>query len=159
GIASIIAGLAAQSILGNLVAGIQLAFTDAVRVGDVVVVQGEWGTIGEINLSYVVVYIWDERRLVVPCSYFTSNSIETWTRHSDQILGTVFLDLDWRVPMDAVRAKFDEIIEASPAWDHRSSSVVVTDAQGGTVTVRFVMSAKDSSDQWTLRCDVREQMV
>ena len=159
GIVSIIAGLAAQSIFGNLIAGIQIAFTDAIRVGDVVVVEGEWGTIGEINLSYVVVYIWDERRLVVPCSYFTTNPIETWTRRSDKILGTVYMELDWRVPMDAVREKFFEIVDASPAWDRRSASAVVTDSVGGNVTVRFVMSAKDSSDQWDLRCHVRESLM
>ncbi|MGM1018247.1 MAG: mechanosensitive ion channel family protein [Actinomycetota bacterium] len=159
GIASIIAGLAAQSILGNLIAGVQVAFTDAIRVGDVVVVEGEWGRIGEINLSYVVVYIWDERRLVVPCSYFTTNPIETWTRRSDAILGTVFMDLDWRVPMDAVRARFLEIVEQSAAWDGRSASAVVTGTEGGFVTVRLVMSAKDSDDQWTIRCEVREKMM
>lgn len=159
GIVSIIAGLAAQSILGNLIAGVQVAFTDAIRVGDVVVVEGEWGRVGEINLSYVVVYIWDERRLVVPCSYFTTTPIETWTRRSDKILGTVYMDLDWRVPMAEVRAEFQRIVEASPAWDGRSSSALVTDSQGGFVTVRFVMSSKDSSDQWDLRCEVREQMM
>lgn len=159
GIVSIIAGLAAQSILGNLIAGVQIAFTDAIRVGDVVVIEGEWGRIGEINLSYVVVYIWDERRLVLPCGYFTSTPFETWTRRSDRILGTVYLDLDWRVPMDEVRAKFAEIIDAADTWDRRSSSVAVTDAQGGYVTVRLVVSAKDSDDQWTLRCHVREQMI
>ncbi|WP_243228865.1 mechanosensitive ion channel family protein [Microbacterium sp. CIAB417] len=159
GIVSIIAGLAAQSIFGNLIAGIQIAFTDAIRVGDVVVVEGEWGRIGEINLSYVVVYIWDERRLVVPCSYFTTTPIETWTRHSDKILGTVYMDLDWRVPMDAVREKFLEIVEASPAWDRRSAGAVVTDSVGGHVTVRFVMSSKDSADQWDLRCEVREKLM
>lgn len=159
GIVSIIAGLAAQSILGNLIAGVQVAFTDAIRVGDVVVVEGEWGRVGEINLSYVVVYIWDERRLVVPCNYFTTNPIETWTRRSDAILGVVFMDLDWRVPMDAVRADFGRIVEASSFWDGRSSSAYVTESQGGFVTVRFVMSAKDSSDQWELRCEVREKMM
>ena len=159
GIVSIIAGLAAQSILGNLIAGVQVAFTDAIRVGDVVVVEGEWGRVGEINLSYVVVYIWDERRLVVPCSYFTTTPIETWTRRSDKILGTVYMDLDWRVPMAEVRAEFQRIVEASPFWDGRSSSALVTDSQGGFVTVRFVMSSKDSSDQWDLRCEVRERMM
>ncbi|MCI2959106.1 mechanosensitive ion channel family protein [Agromyces atrinae] len=159
GIVSIIAGLAAQSILGNLIAGIQVAFTDAIRVGDVVVVEGEWGRVGEINLSYVVVYIWDERRLVVPCNYFTTTPIETWTRRSDKILGTVFMDLDWRVPMDAVRARFHAIVEASPAWDGRAASALVTDSVGGFVTVRFVMSSKDSGDQWDLRCEVREKLM
>ncbi|MFY9713200.1 MAG: mechanosensitive ion channel domain-containing protein [Microbacterium sp.] len=159
GIVSVIAGLAAQSILGNLIAGIQVAFTDAIRVGDVVVVEGEWGRIGEINLSYVVVYIWDERRLVLPCSYFTTKPIETWTRRSNKILGVVLMDLDWQVPMDAVRAKFMEIVETSPAWDGRSASALVVGSQGGFVTVRFVMSSKDSSDQWDLRCEVREKMM
>jgi len=159
GIVSIIAGLAAQSILGNLIAGVQVAFTDAIKVGDVVVIQGEWGRIGEINLSYVVVYIWDERRLVVPCNYFTTTPIETWTRRSDKILGTVYLDLDWRIPMDELRAEFQRIVEASPAWDGRSLDATVTDAQGGFVTVRLVMSAKDSADQWTLRCEVRERII
>lgn len=159
GIVSVIAGLAAQSIFGNLIAGIQIAFTDAIRVDDVVVIEGEWGHIGEINLSYVVVYVWDERRLVIPCSYFTTNPIETWTRRSDAILGAVFMDLDWRVPMDELRAKFQEIIEASDAWDRRASSVYVTDSQGGCVTVRFVMSSKDSDDQWVLRCEVREKLM
>lgn len=159
GIVSIIAGLAAQSTLGNLIAGIQLAFSDAVRVGDVVVVEGEWGRIGEITLSYVVVNIWDERRLVLPCTYFTTQPFESWTRRSDKVLGTVFMDLDWRVPLDEIRAKFDEILEATPLWDRRASSVVVTDAQGGWITVRFVVSAADSGDQWTLRCLVREQIV
>lgn len=159
GIVSIIAGLAAQSILGNLIAGVQVAFTDAIKVGDVVVIQGEWGRVGEINLSYVVIYVWDERRLVVPCSYFTTTPIETWTRKSDKILGTVYLDLDWRVPMDDLRQEFQRIVEASPAWDGRSWDAAVTDAQGGFVTVRLVMSAKDSGDQWTLRCEVREKII
>jgi small-conductance mechanosensitive channel len=159
GVVSIIAGLAAQSTLGNLIAGIQIAFTDAIRVGDVVVVEGEWGRIGEINLSYVTVNIWDERRLVLPCSYFTTNPIETWTRRSDRILGVVLMDLDWRVPMNAVRERYQQILDESDAWDRRSSSVAVTGSEGGLVTVRFVMSAKDSGDQWTIRCEVREKMM
>ncbi|WP_404437018.1 mechanosensitive ion channel family protein [Microbacterium aerolatum] len=159
GVVSIIAGLAAQSTLGNLIAGVQIAFTDAIRVGDVVVIEGEWGRIGEINLSYVVVYIWDERRLILPCTYFTSQPVESWTRRSDKILGTVFMDLDWRVPVDAVREKFMQIIEGSDAWDRRAANVLVTGSEGGHVTVRFLMSSENSDDQWDLRCLVREQMV
>lgn len=159
GIVSIVAGLAAQSTLGNLIAGIQIAFTDSIRVGDVVVIEGEWGTIGEINLSYVVVYIWDERRLIIPCTYFTTTPVETWTRRSEKILGTVYMDLDWRVPVDAVRTKFMEIIEGSDAWDGRSANVLVTGSEGGYVTVRFKISAKNSDDQWDLRCLVREQIM
>ncbi|MGM7667660.1 mechanosensitive ion channel family protein [Microbacterium sp. A93] len=159
GVVSIVAGLAAQSTLGNLIAGVQIAFTNAIRVGDVVVVEGEWGRIGEINLSYVVVYIWDERRLILPCTYFTSQPVESWTRKSDKILGTVLMDLDWRVPVDAVREKFMEIIEASDAWDRRSANVLVTGSEGGYVTVRFKISAANSDDQWDLRCLVREKII
>src|SRR5690606_29475982 len=124
---------AAQSTLGNLIAGIQLAFSGAIRVGDVVVVEGEWGRIGEITLSYVVVHIWDERRLMLPCTYFPSKPYESWTRKSDQILGTVYMDLDWRVPVAAVREKFQQIVEESGLWDGRTSSVLVTGSQGGYV--------------------------
>lgn len=159
GLVSIIAGLAAQSILGNLIAGLQLAFTDAVRVGDVVVVEGEWGRIGEINLSYVVLHIWDERRLILPCSYFTSNPFETWTRENDKIHGVVLMDLDWRVPMAQLRAKFTEIVEGSQWWDGRSAGVDVTGSEGVFVTIRFVMTSRDSSDQWNLRCLVREEIM
>lgn len=159
GVVSVIAGLAAQSTLGNLIAGVQIAFTDAIRVGDVVVVEGEWGRIGEINLSYVVVYIWDERRLILPCTYFTSQPVESWTRRSDKIIGTVLMDLDWRVPVDAVREKFMEIIEASDAWDRRSANVLVTGSEGGYVTLRFKISAANSDDQWDLRCLVREKIM
>jgi small-conductance mechanosensitive channel len=159
GVLSVIGGLAAQSVLGNLFAGIQLAFSDAVRVGDVVVVEEEWGTIGEITLSYVVVYIWDERRLIVPSTYFTSTAFETWTRKTSKVLGTVFLDLDWRVPLDKVRAEFERFLKGNPLWDGRASGVVVTDARGGFVEVRLLISAEDSSKQWDLRCAVREHMV
>lgn len=159
GVVGIIAALAAQSTLGNLIAGIQLAFSNAIRVGDVVVVEGEWGRIGEITLSYVVVNIWDERRLILPCTYFTSQPFESWTRKSERVLGTVFLDLDWRVPVDAVRAQFQEIIESTREWDRRTSSAVVTEAQGGFVTMRFLVSAANSGDLFTLRVVVREALV
>lgn len=159
GVLSVIGGLAAQSVLGNLFAGIQLAFSNAIRVGDVVVVEEEWGTIGEITLSYVVVYIWDERRLIVPSTYFTSKAFETWTRKSSQVLGTVYMDVDWRVPLDKVRQEFDSFLNDNPLWDKRTSSVLVTDARGGYVQLRFLISAEDSSKQWDLRCEVREHMV
>lgn len=159
GIVSIVAGLAAQSVLGNLIAGVQLAFTNAIRVGDIVVVEGEWGRIGEINLTYVVVHIWDERRLVLPSSYFTTTGFETWTRTTDEILGTVFMDLDWRVPMDAVRTRFQEIVEASELWDERRADVLVTGSQGGFVTLRFVVSAADANDMVLLRAHVREEIM
>lgn len=159
GIVSIIAGLAAQSTLGNLIAGIQLAFSDAIRVDDVVVVEGQWGRIGEITLSYVVVHIWDERRLVLPCTYFTSQPFETWTRKSDRIMGTVELDVDWSVQLSELRAEFDRILADSEIWDGRASSAVITDATGGFVRVRLLVSASNSGDLWNLRCEVREGLV
>ena len=159
GVLGVIGGLAAQSLLGNLFAGIQLAFSNAIRRGDVVVVEGQWGTIGEITLSYVVVYVWDERRLIVPSTYFTSKSFETWTRNSTKMLGTIFLDVNWRVPLAEVRKEFASFLEGNELFDGRTSDVVVTDATGGFVEVRFLVSAADSSKQWDLRCAVREHMV
>ncbi len=159
GILSLVAGLAAQSTLGNLVAGIQLVFSNAIRVDDVVVVEGEFGTIGEITLSYVVVNIWDERRLILPCTYFTSQPFEIWTRNSSKIIGTIFLDVDWRVPLAELRAKFLSIVQPSDLWDGRKAGLIVTDATGGYVTIRCTVSANDSDKIWTLRCQVREELV
>jgi small-conductance mechanosensitive channel len=159
GLLSVVGALAAQSALGNLFAGIQLAFSNAIRVGDVVVVEGEWGRIGEITLSYVVVNIWDERRLIVPSVYFTSKHFETWTRNSPQVLGVVMVDLDWRVPLADLRAYYDLVLAETELWDGRVSNVLVVDATGGYVRVRFLASASDSSKQWDLRCLIREKIV
>ena len=159
GVLSVVGGLAAQAVLGNLFAGIQLAFTDAIRVGDVVVVEGEWGTIGEITLSYVVVYVWDERRLIVPSTYFTTNPFETWTRKSPKIYGVVMVDLDWRVPVPEVRKEFHALLDTTDLWDRRTADCLVTDARRGYLQIRFVASAADSTAQWNLRCLIREHMV
>ena len=159
GVLSVIGGLAAQSVLGNLFAGVQLAFSNAIRRGDVVVVEGEWGTIGEITLSYVVVYIWDERRLIVPSTYFTQTPFETWTRNSPKVYGVVMVDMDWRVPVEEVRKEFHRFIETTDLWDKRTADCLVTDATGGFLQIRFVASAEDSSKQWNLRCLIREHMV
>lgn len=159
GIASIVAGLAAQSVLGNLIAGVQLAFSDAARVGDVVVVEEEWGTIGEITLAYVVVNIWDERRLVVPCTYFTSQPFTNWTRRGSQILGTIAFDIDWRVNISAMRQKLNEVLEGTDLWDGRSGSLQIIDATGGFVRARSTVSAVDSGKLWDLQCLVREEMI
>ena len=131
GVLSVIGGLAAQAVLGNLFAGIQLAFSNAIRVGDVVVVEGEWGTIGEITLSYVVVYIWDERRLIVPSTYFTSTPFETWTRKSPKVYGIVTMDVDWSIPVDKVRDEFNRFLESTDLWDKRVASCQLTDSTGG----------------------------
>jgi len=159
GLVSIVAGLAAQSTLGNVFAGVQLAFSDAIRVDDVVVVNTEWGRIEEITLTYVVVHVWDDRRLVVPSTYFTSNPFENWTRTSSQLLGEVDFDLDWRVSTAAMRAQLTEILHRTASWDGRTQVLQVTDAVGGFVHVRILVSAKDSPTLFDLRCFVREAMV
>lgn len=159
GVVSIVAGLAAQSTLGNLFAGIQLAFSGAIRVDDVVVVDTEWGRIEEITLTYVVVHVWDDRRLIVPSTYFTSNPFENWTRTSSKLLGEIDFDLDWRVSTAAMRTQLSEILKATSNWDGRASVLQVTDAIGGYVHVRILVSAADSATLFDLRCFVREAMV
>jgi small-conductance mechanosensitive channel len=159
GIASIVAGLAAQSVLANMFAGLQLAFSEAIRVDDVVVVEGEWGRIGEITLSYVVVKLWDERRLVLPCTYFTTQPFENWTRQGSELLGAVELDLDWRVSPARMREHLTELVENSSLWDGRTAVLQVTDATGGVVRVRILVSALDAPTLFDLRCLVREEMV
>ncbi len=159
GVFSVIAGLAAQSTLGNVFAGVQLAFNDALRVDDVVVVEQQWGRIEEITLTYVVVHIWDDRRLVLPSTYFTTTPFENWTRHSSELLGSIDFDLDWRVSPGRMRDRLNEILEASPIWDRRASVLQVTDAVGGYVHVRVLVTAVDAPTLFDLRCSVREQLV
>ena len=159
GVVSVIAGLAAQSTLGNVFAGVQLAFNDAIRVDDVVVVDTQWGRIEEITLTYVVVHIWDDRRLVLPSTYFTTTPFENWTRHSSELLGSIDFDLDWRVSPGRMRERLTEILDASPIWDRRASVLQVTDAVGGYVHVRVLVTAVDAPTLFDLRCSVREQLV
>ncbi|GGK85422.1 mechanosensitive ion channel family protein [Mangrovihabitans endophyticus] len=159
GLVSVIAALAAQSTLGNLFAGLQLAFSDAIRVDDVVVVEEEWGRIEEITLSYVVVQIWDERRLILPTSYFTSKPFQNWTRTSSAVLGTAEIDMDWSVPVDELRAEMRRVCEATELWDERVCVLQVTDAVGGMIRVRALVSAHDAPTLWDLRCLVREKLV
>lgn len=159
GVIGVIAALAAQSMLSNVLAGVQLAFGDALRLDDVVVVEGEWGRIEEITLRHVVVKIWDERRLILPTSYFTGHPFENWTKSERQLLGTVELDVDWSVPFDEMRAALRRILEDSDLWDGRACGLQVIDATGSLVRVRAVVSAADSTAQWNLRCWVREKLV
>lgn len=159
GIASIVAGLAAQSVLANMFAGIQLVFSDALRVDDVVVAEGEWGRVGEITLSYVVLDLWDDRRLVLPCTYFTTKPFQNWTRQGSELLGAVELDVDWRVPTARMRAHLDEYLAGNALWDRRASVLQVTDATGGLVRIRILVTAKDAPTLFDLRCQVREEMV
>jgi hypothetical protein len=146
-------------MLGNLFAGLQLAFSDAIRLDDVVVVEGEWGRIEELTLSYVVVAIWDERRLVLPTSYFTTKPFQNWTRTRSQVLGTAELDVDWSAPIEAMRDELRRVCESSELWDGRVCVLQVTGAVGGTITVRALVSAHDAGTLWDLRCLVRERLV
>jgi small-conductance mechanosensitive channel len=159
GIASIVAGLAAQSVLANVFAGIQIAFSEAIRVDDVVVVEGEWGRIREITLTYVVVVTWDERTVMLPCTYFTTQPFENWTKYGSALIGSVELDLDWRVSTDGMRAELDRVLAGTEQWDGRTSVIQLTEATGGLVRVRILVSAKDSAALWDLRCVVREAIV
>ena len=161
GVISVIAGLAAQQTLGNVFAGLQLAFTDAIRVGDVVVAgdKHETGSVEEITLSYVVVRIWDERRLIIPCRYFTQTPFENWTRRAAAQLGTVELKLDWSAPMALIRAKVEQLLSATDLWDGRTWGVQITDSDEYTVTVRILVSAKNSGHLSDLRAYLREQLI
>jgi small-conductance mechanosensitive channel len=159
GLVGVIGGLAAQSMLSNLFAGLQLAFGDRLRIDDVVVVEGEWGRVEELTLGYVVVRIWDERRMILPTSYFTTTPFVNWTRSGSQIHGTVELDVDWDVPVAEMREEFQRYVSRHPLWDGRSASLQVTEATGGRVRVRAVVSAADAGKVWDLRCDVREHLV
>jgi len=159
GLLSIVAGLAAQSSLANVFAGTQIAFTDAIRVDDVVVVDGQWGRIEEITLTYVVVHVWDDRRLIMPSTYFTSTPFENWTRRDANLLGTVELDLDWALPVERMRAELTRLLEATDLWDRRVGILQVTDAVGGAVRVRALASAVDAPTLFDLRCYVREGLV
>ena len=161
GVLSVIAGLAAQQTLGNVFAGLQLAFTDAIRVGDVVVAgdKQETGSVEEITLSYVVVRIWDERRLIIPCRYFTQTPFENWTRRAAAQLGTVELKLDWSAPMTLIRTKVEQLLTSTDLWDGRTWGVQITDSDEYTVTVRVLVSAKNSGHLSDLRAYLREQLI
>ncbi|WP_258805044.1 mechanosensitive ion channel family protein [Pseudarthrobacter sp. NS4] len=159
GVISIVAGLAAQTSLVNVFAGMQLAFTDAIRVDDVVVVQKEWGRIEEITLTYVVVHIWDDRRLILPSTYFTTTPFENWTRRQSEVMGTVEFDLDWRAPVEDMRAELRRVLSGTGLWDERVGVLQIIDATGGYVRVRILVSAADSAALFDLRCLIREAMV
>ncbi|GFZ90730.1 mechanosensitive ion channel family protein [Nesterenkonia alkaliphila] len=159
GVVSVVAGLAMQSTLANLFAGIQLAFTDSIRVGDVVVIEENFATVEEITLSTVVLKSWDGRRFIYPSAYFVSTPFENWTRVGTELLGAVELDVDWRVPMDALRGRLRRLLSTTDLWDGETSNLQVTDAVQGHVTVRVVVSARNSGELWDLRCLIREDLV
>jgi len=159
GIVSVIVGLAAQRSISNLLAGFQIAFTQPIRIDDVLVVEGEWGRVEEITFTYVVLSIWDERRLVLPLNYFIEKPFQNWTRNSAQLMGTVLLQTDYTVPVDAVRAELQRIVADNLLWDQRTCVLHVTDAKERTLELRALVSAANAGAVWELRCAVREQLV
>ena len=159
GIIGIIVGMAAQKTVASFIAGLQIAITQPIRVDDVVIVENEWGRIEEITLTYVVVRIWDLRRLIVPITYFIEKPFQNWTRVTADILGTVFIYVDYTVPFEAVRKQLQRILNESEHWDKKVCVLQVTNASERTVELRALMSAKDASAAWTLRCEVREKLL
>ena len=159
GIASIIIATAAKSTVANLLAGLQIALTEPIRIDDVVVVQGEWGRVEEINSAYVIIRIWDLRRLIVPLSYFIENSIQNWTRQSADIMGTAFLYVDYSIPVEDLRQQLDTIVHPSPLWDKKVCGLQVTNLTEHSMEIRCLVSSRNSSENFDLRCLVREQMT
>ncbi|TGE25029.1 mechanosensitive ion channel [Hymenobacter aquaticus] len=159
GIASVIVGFAAQRSISNLLAGFQIAFTQPIRIDDVLVVEGEWGRVEEITFTYVVLSIWDERRLVLPLNYFIEKPFQNWTRTSARLTGAVYLQTDYSVPVEAVRTELRRILAAHPLWDQRVAVLHVTDAKERTLELRALVSAADAGSVWELRCAVREQLI
>ncbi len=159
GIAGIVAGLAAQSVLANLFAGIQLALTEPIRLGDAVVIEGEFGTIEQIGSSFVIVRTWDLRRIIVPLNYFLQNRFENWTLTTSDLLGVVLLHVDFAAPIEELRAELNRILESSQQWDRKVSVLQVTDMTDRSVQVRALVSAVDPPTLWNLRCEVREGLL
>lgn len=159
GIAGMILGLSAQKALGNLMAGIQIAITQPIRLDDVVIVENEWGWIEEITLTYVVVKVWDLRRLVVPISYFIEKPFQNWTRTSADILGSVFIYTDYTMPIEKLREALTRTLQSTDLWDGNVNGLQVTNAKENTLELRALVSAKDSPKAWDLRCLVREKLV
>jgi small-conductance mechanosensitive channel len=159
GIISVVVGIAAQATLGNVFAGIHLAFSNTLRVDDVIVIDGESGTVDDITLTTVIVHLWNDRRLILPSSHFMQNGFENWTRSGARISGSVMLDLDWTAPLDDMRAELTRFLEASPLWDGRTGSLKLADATGGTIRIRIDISAADTLKLFGLSSSVREAMV
>ena len=159
GVAGLVLGFAARPILTNLIAGMQIALTQPIRIDDVLIVEGEWGWVEEITTTYVVIRIWDQRRLIVPLSHFIEKPFENWTRESAAILGVVLWHLDYRAPIAEMRKKLEELLYANELWDGKVANLQVVDSGVSTITVRALMSARNSPTAWDLRCEIREQML
>jgi small-conductance mechanosensitive channel len=159
GVAGLVAGIAARPVLGNLIAGLQLALSQPIRLDDVVVIQGEWGRIEEVTGTYVSVRLWDQRRLIVPLQWFIENPFQNWTLTSSQIIGTVFIWVDYRMPLAPLREELARIVRQAPEWDERVQVLQVTDADQHAMQLRVLVSSRDSGLNWDLRCRVREGLL
>jgi small-conductance mechanosensitive channel len=159
GVLSVVVGLAAQTTLGNLLAGLQIALTDPIRIDDVVVVNNEWGRIDEITLTYVVVRAWDNRRLILPISWFTTNVFQNWTRHEARVIGSIVLHVDFSVPVEELRAEMYRLVQESPLWDGLDWVLQVVDTTPSTMVVRGLVSSADAPSNWDLRCELREKLL
>jgi small-conductance mechanosensitive channel len=160
GLAGLAVGFAAKPVLGNLIAGLQIAITQPLSLDDVVIVENEWGRIEEITSTYVVIKIWDERRLIVPLQYFIENPFQNWTRESTQLLGSLFLWVDYAMPLDPLRKELENLCKQVPAlWDGRVSIIQVTDTSDKAIQLRILVSSSNASNSWDLRCFLREKLV
>ncbi len=159
GLAGLAVGMAARPTLGNLIAGIQIALTEHIRIDDAVVVEGEWGRVAEVSTTYVVVRLWDLRHLIVPLSYFIEKPFQNWTRYSSELIGAVLLYTDYTVPVEQLREEYGRILQSSPLWDGKTMAVQVTDFKEYTMELRFLMSAASPPATFDLRCYVRERLI
>jgi len=159
GVAGIVAGLAARPVLSNLMAGVQLAMTQPIRLYDAVIVENEYGTIEEITSTYVVVKLWDLRRMIVPLTYFIEKPFQNWTRENSSLIGNVMMYLDYRAPVGIIRQKFRDIVKESKLWDGQTAALQITDFKEGTMELRLLMSARSSGAAFDLRCEVREKLI
>ncbi|MDY6956143.1 MAG: mechanosensitive ion channel [Pseudomonadota bacterium] len=159
GILGLVVGFAAQKILGNLLAGFQIALTQPIRIDDAVIVENEWGWIEELTLTYVVVRLWDWRRIVLPINYFIEKPFQNWTRNSAELIGSVFLYTDYAVPLEPLRAELTRLLQANPLWDGKVNVLQVTDSRERVIELRALMSARNAPHAWDLRCAVREGLI
>lgn len=159
GVAGLVIGIAARSVFSNLLAGLQIALAQPLRIDDVLIIEGEWGRVEEITATYVVLKIWDERRLIIPLQWFIEHPFQNWTRRSADLLGTAFLWLDYRAPIAAIRAELERICQGEALWDGRVCVTQVTETSERAIQVRLLVSARSSGDAFDLRCLVRERML
>lgn len=159
GVLGLVVGIAARPVFSNLIAGLQIALAQPIRLDDVLIVEGEWGRVEEITGTYVVLKIWDERRLIIPLQWFIENPFQNWTRNSASIIGTVFLWVDYRMPLEPLRAEAQRACEASPDWDKRLCKLQVTEAGESAIQLRLLLTSTSSGRNWDLRCSVREALV